>query len=344
MPRLPHNPQNEDDERPTLPSIRDLFRDELSRRPATPQFSPSSAMARLDVNDEDDRYHSGRYHPSGHQPSHSNPTSGLPSYPPNQYPERYSSPRPTSSRRPDATSYPSTSSYTLPAPAPQNALGMYDPPPRSRSSYSDDPSSSHHRQMNPQYYARPYGPSDSIPAPGSYLANRHHPQTRYPDSSPPLLHIATSSRSRNTMQDEEQTPISRYGASQMTPSSSMSLSSRYPQDDTGAGKYECEYCGKGFTRPSSLKIHLNSHTGEKPFVCPFEGCGRSFSVLSNMRRHTRVHATVAGDAGKDEGQTQSIALSYTQSQRWGTQRRDSSASVSSENSRSSRSLSSDGDE
>ncbi|KAF9010493.1 hypothetical protein BDQ17DRAFT_1187279, partial [Cyathus striatus] len=54
-------------------------------------------------------------------------------------------------------------------------------------------------------------------------------------------------------------------------------------------KYECSYCGKGFTRPSSLKIHLNSHTGEKPFVCPVENCGRSFSVLSNMRRHARVH-------------------------------------------------------
>ncbi|PFH53788.1 hypothetical protein AMATHDRAFT_130967, partial [Amanita thiersii Skay4041] len=54
-------------------------------------------------------------------------------------------------------------------------------------------------------------------------------------------------------------------------------------------KYECTYCGKGFNRPSSLKIHLNSHTGEKPFICPVENCGRSFSVLSNMRRHTRVH-------------------------------------------------------
>ncbi|KIJ18927.1 hypothetical protein PAXINDRAFT_166850 [Paxillus involutus ATCC 200175] len=68
-------------------------------------------------------------------------------------------------------------------------------------------------------------------------------------------------------------------------------------------KYECDYCGKGFTRPSSLKIHLNSHTGEKPFVCTFEGCGRSFSVLSNMRRHARVHTEVAGrhqDGSSDE--------------------------------------------
>ncbi|ETW80828.1 hypothetical protein HETIRDRAFT_18758, partial [Heterobasidion irregulare TC 32-1] len=56
-----------------------------------------------------------------------------------------------------------------------------------------------------------------------------------------------------------------------------------------SAKYECSYCGKGFTRPSSLKIHLHSHTGERPYVCTFEGCDRTFSVQSNMRRHARTH-------------------------------------------------------
>jgi uncharacterized Zn-finger protein len=58
---------------------------------------------------------------------------------------------------------------------------------------------------------------------------------------------------------------------------------------TGNNKYTCPYCDKGFSRPSSLRIHTYSHTGERPFECPESGCSRKFSVQSNMRRHLRVH-------------------------------------------------------
>jgi uncharacterized Zn-finger protein len=34
---------------------------------------------------------------------------------------------------------------------------------------------------------------------------------------------------------------------------------------------------------------MYSHTGEKPFACEVEGCGRHFSVVSNLRRHKKVH-------------------------------------------------------
>lgn len=60
-------------------------------------------------------------------------------------------------------------------------------------------------------------------------------------------------------------------------------------DTSGEGRYVCPYCQKKFSRPSSLRIHTYSHTGEKPFVCTEPGCGRRFSVQSNMRRHLRVH-------------------------------------------------------
>ncbi|KAG0269274.1 hypothetical protein DFQ27_004137 [Actinomortierella ambigua] len=56
-----------------------------------------------------------------------------------------------------------------------------------------------------------------------------------------------------------------------------------------ACRYVCSYCQKRFSRPSSLRIHTYSHTGERPFKCTEKGCERQFSVQSNMRRHLRVH-------------------------------------------------------
>ncbi|KAK4230978.1 C2H2 zinc finger protein encoded by the fle1 protein [Podospora fimiseda] len=54
-------------------------------------------------------------------------------------------------------------------------------------------------------------------------------------------------------------------------------------------RHKCKVCDKRFTRPSSLQTHMYSHTGEKPYRCEVEGCGRHFSVVSNLRRHSKVH-------------------------------------------------------
>ncbi|KAJ3485340.1 hypothetical protein NLJ89_g11906 [Agrocybe chaxingu] len=58
-------------------------------------------------------------------------------------------------------------------------------------------------------------------------------------------------------------------------------------------KHVCPTCSKRFNRPSSLRIHANTHTGATPFRCPWPNCGREFNVNSNMRRHYRNHAITA---------------------------------------------------
>lgn len=65
---------------------------------------------------------------------------------------------------------------------------------------------------------------------------------------------------------------------------SPSSQATFPQSQD---RYICPTCSKAFSRPSSLKIHSHSHTGEKPFRCPHAGCGKAFSVRSNMKRHER---------------------------------------------------------
>ncbi|WVQ99181.1 hypothetical protein IAU59_006313 [Kwoniella sp. CBS 9459] len=57
----------------------------------------------------------------------------------------------------------------------------------------------------------------------------------------------------------------------------------------GGPKYACAYCAKTFSRPSSLRIHTYSHTGERPYVCKEPSCRRRFSVQSNLKRHAKVH-------------------------------------------------------
>ncbi|CAG8974425.1 hypothetical protein HYALB_00004121 [Hymenoscyphus albidus] len=69
-------------------------------------------------------------------------------------------------------------------------------------------------------------------------------------------------------------------------------------------KHKCKVCDKRFTRPSSLQTHMYSHTGEKPFCCEVEGCGRHFSVVSNLRRHRKVHKGEArSEAGSSDHQS-----------------------------------------
>lgn len=72
---------------------------------------------------------------------------------------------------------------------------------------------------------------------------------------------------------------------------STSSQSAFPQSQD---RYICSTCNKAFSRPSSLRIHSHSHTGEKPYKCPQSGCGKAFSVRSNMKRHERgCHASTS---------------------------------------------------
>lgn len=81
------------------------------------------------------------------------------------------------------------------------------------------------------------------------------------DTPPRPWNISTSlGSSKAIAEDDERTPVARYNASAVVMNTGMPAPYGVPvPDDTSSGpaKYECHYCGKGFNRPSSLKVNIS---------------------------------------------------------------------------------------
>nr|XP_033792362.1 transcription factor HIVEP2 [Geotrypetes seraphini]XP_033792363.1 transcription factor HIVEP2 [Geotrypetes seraphini]XP_033792364.1 transcription factor HIVEP2 [Geotrypetes seraphini] len=63
---------------------------------------------------------------------------------------------------------------------------------------------------------------------------------------------------------------------------------RKEQKPKKPGKYICPYCTRACAKPSVLKKHIRSHTGERPYPCV--PCGFSFKTKSNLYKHRKSHA------------------------------------------------------
>jgi uncharacterized Zn-finger protein len=155
----------------------------------------------------------------------------------------------------------------------QYPRGLSTSPPSSTSSVSKPPQvyeylQQHHKQQHHQQQQV------------QQATTRHHHHRRTTSDITPFPHESRKSTE------------AQYWSSNKSSASSdeeILAAQQPPSSNTHFNRYQCSQCSKTFSRPSSLRIHIFSHTGEKPHQCPHPGCGRRFSVQSNMRRHLKVH-------------------------------------------------------
>ncbi|ELU07491.1 hypothetical protein CAPTEDRAFT_46297, partial [Capitella teleta] len=75
---------------------------------------------------------------------------------------------------------------------------------------------------------------------------------------------------------------------------------RHKMSHSGVKKAECKTCGKSFSRPSHLQLHIKRmHGTSRPFVCVI--CGQAFALQFDLNHHVRV----VHDSKKPEGNIES---------------------------------------
>ncbi|KAL0281042.1 UNVERIFIED_CONTAM: hypothetical protein PYX00_002157 [Menopon gallinae] len=57
--------------------------------------------------------------------------------------------------------------------------------------------------------------------------------------------------------------------------------------------HRCSICSRGFLNKSNIKVHLRTHTGEKPFRC--DVCGKAFRQKAHLIKHQQMHKRVGRD-------------------------------------------------
>ena len=55
-------------------------------------------------------------------------------------------------------------------------------------------------------------------------------------------------------------------------------------------KYQCKECGRFYSSPAALRVHVKMHKGVYTYRCQY--CGRGFAATNNLKGHLAKHTGV----------------------------------------------------
>ncbi|KAH8304942.1 hypothetical protein KR018_011247 [Drosophila ironensis] len=116
--------------------------------------------------------------------------------------------------------------------------------------------------------------------------------------TPKAKRSRSQKKSGQQQQQQQQQPGDGSGAPSTPQMSAISPSGFSASDLSGLlGKekpvHRCSICNRGFLNKSNIKVHLRTHTGEKPFRC--DVCAKAFRQKAHLLKHQQIHKRIGRD-------------------------------------------------
>ncbi|XP_030374758.1 ichor [Scaptodrosophila lebanonensis] len=141
--------------------------------------------------------------------------------------------------------------------------------------------------------------SDGLCSP-DMLGNYPHTTTVTPTGTPKAKRSRSQKKSSQQQQQQQSgstatAPAPPQQLNAISPSSVNSFSANDLSGLLGKEKpvHRCSICNRGFLNKSNIKVHLRTHTGEKPFRC--DVCAKAFRQKAHLLKHQQIHKRIGRD-------------------------------------------------